>query len=72
MKKQTMKKKKATKKSVAKKSKKKTPQINLQNFLAKVRKRAYELFLQRGSTHGSDLGDWLKAEKEIKRKYGIK
>lgn len=76
MKKQTAKKKtvkkKATEKSATKKPNKKTPQLSLQGFLAEVRQRAYELFLQRGATHGSDLGDWLKAEKEIKRKYGIK
>jgi hypothetical protein len=32
-----------------------------------IRKRAYELYLQRGNQPGSDLGDWLKAEKEIRR-----
>jgi hypothetical protein len=65
-------KKKAVKKAVAGKTAKKKPQINLQDFLEEVRKGAYDLFLQRGSTHGNDLEDWLKAEKKIKRKYGIK
>jgi hypothetical protein len=63
----------AAKKVVAKHPKKKgTPQIDLQHFLDEVRKRAYEIFLQRGASYGNDLDDWLKAEKEIKQKYGIK
>jgi hypothetical protein len=58
--------KKSTKKKAAPKS------VNLQRFLDEVKKRAYEIFLERGSAHGNDLEDWLKAEMEIKRKYGIK
>lgn len=27
--------------------------------------RAYELFLERGGTHGHDLDDWLTAEREL-------
>jgi hypothetical protein len=27
--------------------------------------RAYELFLARGAQHGSDLDDWLQAEREL-------
>ena len=27
--------------------------------------RAYELWRQRGSGHGSDLADWLQAQREI-------
>ncbi len=30
-----------------------------------VRMRAYELFLERGATHGNDLADWFKAEQEL-------
>ncbi len=30
-----------------------------------IRKRAYELFLARGATHGADLTDWLEAEQEF-------
>jgi hypothetical protein len=65
-------KKKAARKAVPGKPGKKAPQINLQDFLEEVKKGAYDLFLQRGSTHGNDLEDWLKAEKKIKQKYGIK
>ena len=70
-KKKTVKKKTARKAAPGKPAKKK-PQINLQDYLEEVRKGAYDLFLQRGSTHGNDLEDWLKAEKKIKQKYGIK
>jgi hypothetical protein len=34
-----------------------------------VRLRAYELFLQRGAEHGSDLEDWLRAEAEVLRRF---
>jgi len=30
-----------------------------------IARRAYELFLERGSTHGDDLADWLRAEQEL-------
>jgi hypothetical protein len=30
-----------------------------------VAKRAYELFLARGCTHGHDQEDWLQAEREL-------
>jgi hypothetical protein len=30
-----------------------------------IARRAYELFLARGSEHGRDLDDWLRAEREL-------
>ena len=30
-----------------------------------VRRRAYELYVQRGNESGSELDDWLQAEEEI-------
>ena len=33
----------------------------------KIRRRAYELYLERGSQPGSELDDWLRAEAEILR-----
>jgi hypothetical protein len=30
-----------------------------------IRRRAYELYLERGGAHGSALDDWLRAEREI-------
>ena len=32
-----------------------------------IAKRAYEIFLARGSSHGSDLEDWLQAERELRQ-----
>ena len=31
-----------------------------------VRVRAYHRYLERGAGHGSDLDDWVEAEKELK------
>lgn len=31
----------------------------------KIERRAYEIYLRRGSTHGSHSDDWAQAEKEI-------
>jgi hypothetical protein len=31
-----------------------------------VARRAYELFLERGRTHGRDLQDWLDAERQLR------
>jgi hypothetical protein len=33
----------------------------------RIRQRAYELYLARGSQSGSELDDWLQAEAEIRR-----
>jgi len=30
-----------------------------------IARRAYELYLQRGATHGCDLQDWIAAEREL-------
>ena len=30
-----------------------------------IAKRAYELWLAGGCCHGNDLGDWLRAEREV-------
>ncbi len=31
----------------------------------KIRNRAYEIYLQRGAQPGSELEDWLQAEREL-------
>jgi hypothetical protein len=33
----------------------------------RIRRRAYELYRQRGNESGSELNDWLQAEEEIHR-----
>lgn len=35
-----------------------------------IRERAYELFIERGATHGNDLADWFAAEKQLCAKAG--
>ncbi len=32
-----------------------------------IRRRAYELYIQRGSASGSELDDWIEAEEEVLR-----
>ena len=38
-------------------------QIDLRELIAR---RAYEIYEERGSGHGDDLNDWLRAEAEVK------
>ncbi len=33
---------------------------------AEIAKRAHEIYEARGGSHGSDLEDWLQAERELK------
>jgi hypothetical protein len=35
-----------------------------------IRKRAHEIYLQRGEQAGSELDDWLQAEAEIRAQQG--
>lgn len=35
-----------------------------------VARRAYEIYLGRGGSHGADLDDWLEAERQLKRGPG--
>src|SRR5260370_30989003 len=34
-----------------------------------IRRRAYELYVQRGSNPGSEAEDWLTAEREVRQRY---
>lgn len=65
-----------TKKTAAKKTttKKLKEMPNLENFLSEIQKMAYDIYIERTGKNlpGDELSDWLKAEKEIKEKYGIK
>jgi hypothetical protein len=40
--------------------------INLED---EIRRRAYEIFQQRGSAPGSEAEDWLTAEREVRLRY---
>ena len=35
---------------------------------AEVARRAHEIYVARGGSHGCDLDDWLRAERELKGK----
>ncbi len=40
------------------------------NFEEAIRRRAYELYEQRGRKDGHDMDDWLRAESEVTRSAG--
>ena len=40
--------------------------INLED---EIRRRAYEIYLERGSAHGDDQEDWLLAERQVRDRY---
>jgi hypothetical protein len=44
----------------------KAPLIETLSLEERVRRRAYELYLQRGNESGSELDDWLQAEEEVR------
>lgn len=68
-------KKKAAKKAATTKktatARRTTPKVDLRTYINELNRRAYEIFQQKGSTHGHDWDDWFQAEKDIKKKYGI-
>ncbi len=39
------------------------------NVEEEIRRRAYELFQQRGAVGGSEADDWLNAEREVVQRY---
>ena len=39
--------------------------LNKQEIESLIREQAYKLWEQRGGLHGSDLDDWLKAERIV-------
>jgi len=40
--------------------------IDKLSLAERIHRRAYELYVQRGNQSGSELGDWLQAEEEIR------
>lgn len=48
-----------------------TPATSPEKLVEEIEKRAYEIHLKRGNAPGSDMDDWLKAEKEVKAKYHV-
>lgn len=47
------------------------PAIEVASRNERIRRRAYELYLQRGNGSGTQLEDWLRAEAEIAREDAI-
>jgi hypothetical protein len=45
----------------------KEPPIETLSLEERIRRRAYELYVQRGNQSGSELDDWLQAEQEIRQ-----
>jgi len=45
--------------------------ISKEKLLKEIEKKAYEQYLKRGGKHGSDLNDWLEAEKIVKKIYKL-
>jgi DUF2934 family protein len=39
------------------------------NLEEEIRRRAYELYQQRGTNSGSEAEDWLTAEREVRQRY---
>jgi hypothetical protein len=37
-----------------------------------IAERAYQLFEMRGHSHGSDVEDWLRAERDVRATWGRK
>lgn len=48
----------------------KTPTIEKLPLEERIRRRAYELYVQRGNESGSELDDWLQAEEEVLLEFG--
>ncbi|HWP44117.1 MAG TPA: DUF2934 domain-containing protein [Blastocatellia bacterium] len=42
-----------------------TPAAKGQPAFEQIQKRAYEIYLERGGAPGSDVDDWLQAEREL-------
>jgi hypothetical protein len=39
------------------------------NLEEEIRQRAYEIYVERGSTPGNEHQDWLTAEREVRSRY---
>jgi len=48
-----------------------TSGLTVENMPEFIRKRAYQLFEMRGRQSGHELDDWLQAEREIGKRFGI-
>lgn len=50
----------------------KASQEELARMDEEIRRRAYQLYEERGGQHGLDQDDWLRAEAEVRTRFGIR
>jgi hypothetical protein len=59
------------KKSTPARAEKPQKSIGDKSVQEEIRALAAEIFRKRGNKPGDSLSDWLEAEKQVKRKYGL-
>ena len=66
--------KKPTAQTAAVKGRKADSPVRLEDYIDKVKSRAFEVYLERerNGKPGDEISDWVQAENEIKSKYNIK
>ncbi len=59
--------KKSAKTTATKKIRRESPvkKLSVKEIQARTAQRAYEIFEQRGHSHGNDFNDWVEAEKMV-------
>ncbi len=50
----------------------KSPAEDLARMQEEIRRRAYQLYEERGGQHGFDQDDWLRAEAEVRARFGVR
>ncbi len=52
---------------------KRSSSLNISNpkVYEMIRKRAYDIYVRRGYSHGNDQHDWFEAERQVKREVGV-
>jgi hypothetical protein len=45
--------------------------LKMDSLRCEIELRAYQIYVERGGTHGCDLSDWLQAEMELRDKLGL-
>lgn len=56
-------------KSPSKTKTKTKKKISTEELYDLIAKKAYQIYVDRGFTHGDDHGDWFEAEKQVRAKY---
>ena len=64
----TVKKKTAAKPAAKKPASTKKVNISDAELSSMIERRAFEIFMERGCSHGDNHGDWYRAEQELKKK----